>query len=546
MTIPTSAAISPFSDQELVTRTLAGDREAYRRIVERYQALVCSVAYSSTGDLAHSEDVAQETFVAAWRQLRQLREPGSLRSWLCGIARNLVANRRRQLATEPSHAGSPLPVDAAGPEPLPSEAAVRREQEAILWQALAQIPELYREPLILFYREHQSVERVAVDLGLTEDVVRQRLSRGRKLLHQEVARFVEGTLTRTAPGASFTLGVMGALPLLTVPGGATAAAWGAASPGCTAGLAAKLLAFAQLAIGPVIGLVAAWLGIRASLRATRTPEELAFVRRYLRRLLLCLLAFCVAAIGITTIAAKAGMASPRQVVWLWVTLGVVYLLGIVTLALHAKSTLRRLRRIGRAEHPEAFRDAPADPACWNYRSRASLFGLPLVHVRFGGEEEARSRPVVGWIAGGEYAIGIIAAFGGVTLGAFSAGGISAGVIAIGGVSLGLLSLGGLAIGAIAIGGLAIGIVATGGVALAGTAALGGYALSREFAVAAQGSAPHLNDALAQAYFAARPWLDLRTATGKAVLSLAWLPALFVIWQHWPRRAAPRTRSAGAE
>src|SRR5208282_3406766 len=89
---------------------------------------------------------------------------------------------------------------------------IGREEEAILWRSLERIPELYREPLILFYREHQSIEQVAVELELSGDAVKQRLSRGRKLLQEEVQAFVENTLRRTAPGQAFSSTVLAALP----------------------------------------------------------------------------------------------------------------------------------------------------------------------------------------------------------------------------------------------------------------------------------------------------------------------------------------------
>src|SRR5712664_2909662 len=77
-------------DAELVAQRLTGNRDAFGLIVSRYQSLVCSIAYSATGCLSQSEDLAQETFLTAWKQLGQLREPAKLRAWLCGIARNLV------------------------------------------------------------------------------------------------------------------------------------------------------------------------------------------------------------------------------------------------------------------------------------------------------------------------------------------------------------------------------------------------------------------------------------------------------------------------
>jgi RNA polymerase sigma factor (sigma-70 family) len=83
---------SAVPDEQLWRLSREGDREAFGRIVARYQALVCSVAFSACGSLATSEDLAQETFIAAWRRLGDLREPDKLRNWLCGIARNLAAN----------------------------------------------------------------------------------------------------------------------------------------------------------------------------------------------------------------------------------------------------------------------------------------------------------------------------------------------------------------------------------------------------------------------------------------------------------------------
>src|SRR5436189_1212117 len=202
------------SDSELVTQSLAGNRDAFGWIVARYQSLVCSLAYSATGSLSQSEDLAQDTFVAAWKQLRDLREPERLRAWLCGIARNLINNFLRKEGREPSHRAESLEEISTGqsPEPLPVETTISKEEAAILWRSLEKIPELYREPLILFYREHQSVEAVAEKLELSPDTVHQRLSRGRKLLAEEVAVFVEGALARTNPGKAFTFGVLAALP----------------------------------------------------------------------------------------------------------------------------------------------------------------------------------------------------------------------------------------------------------------------------------------------------------------------------------------------
>jgi RNA polymerase sigma factor (sigma-70 family) len=250
------------SDADLVGRSLAGNRDAFGLIVARYQTLICSLAYSATGSLAGSEDLSQDTFLAAWKQLPELREPGKLRSWLCGIARNLGRRLRRSQRHEPVHGAQDMDCAHEVPavEPLPRDQAISMEEEAILWRSLERIPDSYREPLILYYREHQSVERVAQVLDLSEDAVRQRLSRGKKLLHEEVAAFVEGALLRSAPGSAFAGSVIAALP---VNGAGVAAGVGAAKGG-------GLLSILTI---PVLGLLASLAGSMAIVRDSATPGE---------------------------------------------------------------------------------------------------------------------------------------------------------------------------------------------------------------------------------------------------------------------------------
>jgi RNA polymerase sigma factor (sigma-70 family) len=204
------------SDAELVAESLRGNRNAFRQIVERYQILISSLAYCATGDVSQSEDLAQETFVTAWTQLPKLQEPSKLRPWLCGVARFLISREFRRQGREPVHAAEPLEMldEMISPEPLPSDHVISQEEKAILWRSLERIPKIYREPLVLFYREHQSIEVVAHDLGLSEDAVKQRLARGRKLLQEQFLAFVAGALQQTSPGKTFAVGVLAALPLL--------------------------------------------------------------------------------------------------------------------------------------------------------------------------------------------------------------------------------------------------------------------------------------------------------------------------------------------
>src|ERR1700733_9209637 len=151
------------TDTELVEASRRGERDAFGHLVTRYQDVVCAVSYSSTGDWSLSEDVAQDTFIAAWRQLGQLRETVRIRSWLCGIARNLARKARKHTARDVA-VDDELP--AAGASPFDQTAQAETDQ--VVRDALSRVPVTYREPLVLFYRENQSVRDVAASLGITE------------------------------------------------------------------------------------------------------------------------------------------------------------------------------------------------------------------------------------------------------------------------------------------------------------------------------------------------------------------------------------------
>ncbi|MFA6239906.1 MAG: sigma-70 family RNA polymerase sigma factor [Candidatus Hydrogenedentales bacterium] len=223
-------ALPTTSELAILAASQRGDRKAYAQLVEDYKNLVCAVTFGTTGDFHASEDLAQETFIAAWRHLDRLRDPRVFRAWICGIARNIGLNwlrkhQRDVLArTEPLENGGHV----RDPKPSPRETAMHRENEAIVWQALEKIPEGFRIPIILYYREGRSVEEVAHALGMSDAAVRQRLHRGREFLREQIAEVVESSLSRSRPGSGFTAGVIAAIAAIPV---GTAAKAGAAVAG---------------------------------------------------------------------------------------------------------------------------------------------------------------------------------------------------------------------------------------------------------------------------------------------------------------------------
>lgn len=488
------------TDAELVADCLAGDRDAFERVVERYQRLLCSLAYSATGSLSESEDLAQEAFVDAWRQLHTLREPEKLRPWLCGILRFKAGRRRRADGQEPVRQAEG--IEAA--EEIPSEdetapiLAMDKEEQAILWKALERVPQLYREPLVLFYREHRSIEHVAAALDLTEDAVKQRLARGRKILQERVLYFVEGALSRSTPGRVFTVAVLAALPSLTTP--AKAAGIGVAM--AQTSVMAKSTGLATL-LASCSGVVSAVLALRANLDQARTPRER-------RAVVKVTLAVFLGALGFLAIGYLLRTAAlhwwENRVTFAWISqlLVLAFIVGWPLIMLRLMRNQRVLRSAERRRCPELFRD-PRDQvgsAAGEYRSRLTFLGVPLVHARFSTPDDGE-RPVFGWIAGGDRAYGLLIAWGGYAVAPISIGAVAVGFLAIGTLSVGVISLGTVALGALAIGCMSVGVQAFGWLSALGwkTAGSGGFAVARYAAEGPIAWAQHANDSVARQFFA---------------------------------------------
>lgn len=204
--------LDPQDDARLLRRIGAGDVAAFAALVRRHQAAVLAVALAITGDRALAEDITQEALVKAWRHVDRVREPDRVGAWLASIARSLARDRvrrdgrRRRLAVQhPDPHG-----DRAALAPSALDLAVAHEDEALLVEVIAAMPEGYREPLLLHYLGGLSLTDIGATLALGEDAVKQRLSRGRRALRDALAaravdepRFARAALA-LVPGAAFT------------------------------------------------------------------------------------------------------------------------------------------------------------------------------------------------------------------------------------------------------------------------------------------------------------------------------------------------------
>ncbi|MHC4586732.1 MAG: sigma-70 family RNA polymerase sigma factor, partial [Planctomycetota bacterium] len=180
--------------------------------------------------------------ISAWKDLGQLKDLNKFQSWLAGIARNVIKNsfRSRQQDLISKAASIDQLKETRTNDSGPAERVITKEQQHVVRKALQQIPEQYREPLVLFYRQEKSVKKVAEQLSLSEDAVKQRLSRGRKLLKERFAAMVETTISRTGPGKSFTAAVIVSITGIAIKSSGVAAAASVAAIKSTTGTATSI------------------------------------------------------------------------------------------------------------------------------------------------------------------------------------------------------------------------------------------------------------------------------------------------------------------
>lgn len=541
MKIGVMADATTIDDARLVELGLEGNREAFGQLVARYQSPVCALAYSACGDISRSEDLAQETFIIAWRKLADLKEPAKFKPWLFGITRNLANNNCRQQFRNPLAGAEPLDESLMTPATVtnPSELAIGKEEEGILWRSLENIPEAYREPLVLFYREQQSTERVAAALDLSEEAVRQRLSRGRKLLQEQVLAFVEGALERTNPGQAFTLSVMASLPAMTFS--AKTAALGVAAKGGSAATGAGIAGLLGAILTPLLAFFGMWKIYRREHAAARSDSERKFYKSYYRRLLVCMIGtilgcFILMGWGASLMKAHSSLFAGLMT---GLILGYPIMLAAFFVWRH-----RAHKKFQSESKPAEITTQPKFPG-WEYRSRFELLGLPFIHIRTGGwqcgQPAPERKPVKAWIAADDaFAFGVLFAYGAVAVAPISIGACAVGLFSYGAAAFGALAWGGFGFGIWAVGGFAFGWQACGGgVAVAWNAASAGeYAIAHQYALGEIAHALRTNNDFVHHLFNSNPFFKFAWMTLPCFFWLMWvwaIPMMISMVLQWQLR-----------
>jgi RNA polymerase sigma-70 factor (ECF subfamily) len=182
-------ATTDAEDQEAIRAVRAGDREAFRRLVDRHSGSVFNLAYRMTGNAADAEDLTQESFLQAFARLQDFRLGARFHPWIYTIALNLCRShlRRRSLSRWLWPARSDEPARSAPREPParspdPEQELLAREAELRLRGAIQGLPARYREVFVLRQAQGLSYEEIASVLGLPLGTVEVRLFRARRRL----------------------------------------------------------------------------------------------------------------------------------------------------------------------------------------------------------------------------------------------------------------------------------------------------------------------------------------------------------------------------
>ena len=177
------------ADEALVAKSRRGDRQAFEELIRRTGRLVFSRCYLDTGDVHRAEDLAQETFLIAWRSIGQVSDAGGFRAWLMSIARSAAIDAARHDRRKKRSAGrgdeSDLRelTDASSP---PDISAERQEQKQIAMDALRDLPEEYRQVLTLRYLGGADYETIEKQLALSNGSLRGLLHRGMAILREKL------------------------------------------------------------------------------------------------------------------------------------------------------------------------------------------------------------------------------------------------------------------------------------------------------------------------------------------------------------------------
>jgi RNA polymerase sigma-70 factor, ECF subfamily len=200
-------ASNPEFERECIRRILAGEKQLFHLLIRPCERAIYFLLLSLLRNEAEAEDAAQETAIKVYRNLHLFRGDSQFRTWVLSIARNEGLGRLRRAESRREDSLDALTEDQTGDftpailmswREVPAEALEQKELGALLREAIARLPEIYRNVVLLRDIEEMDVRETAAALGITEGAVKVRLHRARALLQRELAPKLKGFAPRRA------------------------------------------------------------------------------------------------------------------------------------------------------------------------------------------------------------------------------------------------------------------------------------------------------------------------------------------------------------
>ena len=186
-----------YAEAEFIEKLKTGDAAAFDLLVTRYSDELFGLLFRLTEDAEEAGDLLQETFLSALKAINKFRGEADLKTWLFRIAINESRNRHRwwkrrkkektfSLDAPVGDGDTPYSDTMSGTTASPEENALRQEREKLLRNALLQLPDIFREAIILCDIEGFSYEEIARTLEINIGTVKSRIARGREELRKRL------------------------------------------------------------------------------------------------------------------------------------------------------------------------------------------------------------------------------------------------------------------------------------------------------------------------------------------------------------------------
>ncbi len=188
-------------EAECIRRIQAGEKHVFHELIRPCERAIYFLLLSLLGNEADAEDAAQETVIKVYLNLHLFRGESQFRTWVLSIARNEGLGRLRKLrnrredsldAETDEQTGDYTPAILTCWREIPIEALERKELGDLLRGAIANLPEIYRNVVLLRDIEEMDIRETAGVLGISEGAVKVRLHRARALLQRTLAPKLKG------------------------------------------------------------------------------------------------------------------------------------------------------------------------------------------------------------------------------------------------------------------------------------------------------------------------------------------------------------------